>query len=126
MPETTPVPVRTYEIETSRGAFRVDLPETWKVTYGPVVGSDKTSVGRTMAFRAWESDNKQRLLISDVIAFRDISIPMKRRAVRKYGSEEWREDDGSWTGKRAEQVQKSWVDMDQLTDLPDEDDKPPF
>lgn len=107
-------PTKTYEIETSRGAVRIDIPESFKVTFGPIIGAGGGNKfgGSALAFRVWESDTKQRLLITDVVSFRDISIPMLRRAVRKFGSEEWSIDDGSWTGKRSEQVEKTWKPID--------------
>ncbi len=122
-----PVPsgnTRTYEIEFSDGsAIRVDIPEEWRVTYGPIVGAaatggempgkyrNRASLGGN-AFRAWENENRQRLLLTGVVSFRDIALPMLRRAVRKFGTSEWMEDDGSWKGSKSEQVQKSWRAMD--------------
>jgi hypothetical protein len=124
-----PVPegVRTYEIELSHGAVRVDIPESYRVTYGPVIGPGSkgggtAAYGTGNAFRAWENENKQRLLLTDVVSFRDLSLPMKRRAVRKFGTESWMADDGKWTGQKSLEVQKSWVDIDQIDERPAEDD----
>jgi hypothetical protein len=134
-----PEGVRTYEIELADGgAIRVDIPETYKVTYGPVIGPGAKGSGGTAAygsgnaFRAWENENRQRLLLTGVVGFRDISLPMKRRAVRKFGTETWMADDGKWTGQKSLEVQKSWVDIDQIDERPAEDEdsnqfgEPPF
>lgn len=127
--EKSDTSVRTYEIEFSNGsAIRVDIPETYKVTYGPIIGPGSAKSGGTAAygggnaFRAWENENRQRLLFTDVVRFRDISLPMQRRAVRKFGTEIWMADDGKWTGQKSLEVQKSWVDIDQIDERPPEDD----
>lgn len=130
---TDPVVARTYEVEFSDGsAIRVDIPETWKVTYGPIIGAgaqagDGTSIRRGKpsyggnAFRAWEAENKQRLLLTGVTSFRDTSLPMMRRAVRKFGSTTWVEDDGSWKGTKALDVEKRWVPVeDDTVEVPED------
>jgi hypothetical protein len=122
--------VRTYEIEFSDGsAIRVDIPESWKVTFGPIIGADGATTRKSgqynvkgLAFRAWETDTKQRLLLTGVESFRDISLPMLRRAVRKFGTETWMADDGKWTGQKSLEVQKSWVSIDMIDDRPPEGD----
>lgn len=116
MTDTT---IRTYEILTRHGKFRIDVPEAWKVTYGPVIGA-KGYDGAGNAFRVWESEKQQRALFADVISFRDLSLPMLREAVRKFGSEEWIADDGSYTGKKAGTVERRWVPADEIKDLPPE------
>ena len=127
-PAPVPEGVRTYEIELSQGAVRVDIPESYKVTYGPVVGPGTkgatVAYGTGMAFRAWENETRQRLLLTDVVSFRDLSLPMKRRAVRKFGTETWMADDGKWTGQKSLEVQKSWVDIDEIDERPPEDGAP--
>lgn len=126
--------VRTYEVEFLDGTTqRYRLPETWKVTFGPIIGAGKdtgtaeaaTHRGRHRngyAFRAWENENKQRLLLTGVIQFRDVSIPMEVRCVRRFGETTWFPDDGSWTGKKAELVQRAW----KSTDDPEYADRDPI
>lgn len=104
---------RTYELLTKDGKFRIDIPEAWKVTYGPVIGA-KGYDGGGMVFRVWESDKQQRALFSNVISFRDLSLPLQREAVRRYGAEDWSIDDGSYTGKRAELVERRWMNADEV------------
>ena len=117
---TTEEKTRTYEIVTQNaGRFRIEIPESWKVTYGPVIGS-KGYEGSGNAFRVWESEKQQRALFSNVVAFRDMSLPMLREAVRKYGTEDWVYDDGSWTGSRADLVERQWVSPDEIKTAPSE------
>jgi hypothetical protein len=120
--------IRTYEIVTQReGKFRIDIPETWKVTFGPVIGA-KGYESSGLAFRVWETDKQQRALFTNVTSFRDLSLPMMREAVRKFGTDDWIIDDGSWTGKKAEQVERQWVPADDVktetpqVTVPDDDD----
>lgn len=126
MAESADPAVRTYEITLKDGgAVRVDIPETWKVTFGPIAGAKGYDGGGGFAFRAWEAETKQRLLLTQVTGFRDIGLPMTRRAVRRFGSDDWFADDGSWTGKRADLVAHSWQPIDELAETepaPDDDD----
>lgn len=105
--------VRTYEIVTKDGKFRIDIPETFKVTFGPVIGA-KGYDGGGMAFRVWESETRQRALFINVVSFRDLSLPLMREAVRRFGAEEWIADDGSYTGKKAETVERQWRPADEV------------
>ena len=112
------VPVRTYEIEYDDTCLvRVDLPENWKVTFGPVVGSDKTTTGRTMAFRAWESETKQRLLLTGVRSFRDLSIPVTVRAIRPFGWPTWHMETEHWfRPEDMEKVECAWKPIEEVSD----------
>lgn len=108
---------RTYEIVTTRGKQRITVPDTYKVTFGAVVPGAKGGGGSYggWGLRIWESQDKQRAVFSDVISFRDLSIPVEIEAVRKFGSDnDWMIDDGSWTGKRAELVEKAWKSIDEV------------
>lgn len=70
---------RTYEIVTSEGRMRMSIPETWKVTYGPINPAGK-SYGTDNALRVYEDagKEKQRAIFTNVISFRDLSIPVQR------------------------------------------------
>jgi hypothetical protein len=102
---------RTYEITfTDRGPIRVTIPETWKVTFGAIVPSVKGGYSSGgFGLRIWEATDKQRAVFANVASFRDLSIEIMVAAVRKYGTEDWYADDGkSWTGDRADLVEKAW------------------
>lgn len=112
--------VRTYEIITNAGAFRIDVPMSARVTYGPIIGAAGKSTYGGNVLRIWQDKDHQLALFSDVTSFRDLSLPLQRQAVRRYGTDEWSIDDGSYHGKKAEQVEKKWVNVDDLTDRPPE------
>lgn len=109
---------RTYEIVTSHGKQRITVPETHKVTFGAVVPGAKANSysGGGWGLRIWESADKQRAVFSDVVSFRDLSIPVEVMAVRKFGEEDWTPDDGSYTGKKAETVEKAWKPIDEVNE----------
>ena len=109
---------RTYEIVTTRGKQRITVPDTYKVTFGAVVPGAKGSGSSYGAWglRIWESQDKQRAVFSDVLSFRDLSIPVEVQAVRKFGSDDWLLDDGSYTGKKGETVEKAWKSIDEIRD----------
>jgi len=113
----TDTEVRTYELAFKDGGVaRIDIPETWKITFGPVAGAKGVVEGAGFAFRAWQTEGQQRLLFTRVQSFRDVSLPMQVRAVRRFGAPdtEWFLDDGSWTGKKADLVERAWKPIDDV------------
>lgn len=111
--------VLTYEITFDSGrVVRVDIPSSYKITFGPIAGV-KGYEGTGNAFRAWEAETRQRILFTKVASFRDVSLPMSVRAVRRFGTEVWFRDDGSWTGDKARLVERAWRPSDELVDQRD-------
>lgn len=85
--ETTPTrtPTRTYLVE-QRGNVqrRVTVPEDWKVTFGPLAPGSKHMNGQEkLCLRMYETKEKQRAVFTDVVSFRDLSIPVEVRKVHK-------------------------------------------
>lgn len=77
-----------YEIITGEGRgskeeYRIEIPENWKVTYGKLHGGDSRSggMGDGCVLRIYESDTKQRAIFKNVISFRALTIPTKRKIV---------------------------------------------
>ena len=72
---------KTYLMELKGGKLRrVTVPAAWKVTFGPLVPSEiRHGDVRTFALRFYESKEQQRAVFTDVIAFRDISLPVEER-----------------------------------------------
>lgn len=132
---TEEVPTKTYEIVMIDGTRqRITIPATWKVSFGAIVpASAKSSAlsysGAGWGLRIWEAIDKQRAVYSGVAEFHDVSIPTEKMAVRRFGSEEWIADDGTWFGKKAELVERAWKPVDEIvaatpTPMPDEDAAP--
>jgi hypothetical protein len=76
------VETKTYLMEIRGGTLRrVTVPASWKVTFGPLVPSEiRHGDVRTFALRFYESkEEQQRAVFTDVIAFRDVSLPIEER-----------------------------------------------
>jgi hypothetical protein len=106
---------RTYEVRTTEGSYRIDIPADWKVTYGPVSPGTKGSYGEGNALRIYESDTKQRAIFTGVQSFRDVSIPVQRLMVKRKGSEEFESDtSGNRRGRTEVVVERKWVSVDEF------------
>jgi hypothetical protein len=103
--------VRTYEIETASGKLRIDIPEDWKVTYGPISIGAKSYDGGHLALRVYESDTKQRAIFTNVKSFRDLSIPVKREVVKRSGSDTWVVNDDSSRSSQESITERSWQEL---------------
>ena len=81
--------MRTYEVKTGEGTYRFDIPEGWKVTFGEIHPGIRS--GQAYVMRVWESKDKQRMVVRDVISFRDTSISITKLEANDYDSalNEW-------------------------------------
>jgi hypothetical protein len=111
--------IRTLEVRTRHeGLFRIEIPATWKVTFSKV--NPQAGGYEAMALRVYEGEEKQRACFSDVVSFRDISIPLTRR-VKKSKEQVNTERDGRKSSlKRKTEVDYEW------TAEPTDDDHGPF
>ena len=99
----------TYEVKTrSEGKLRITVPEDWKVTFGPVSPGGKYGGGGELALRFYESDTKQRAIFTDVVSFRDLSIPVQRQLKKSSGSQEWTADENGTESKAQTKVEREW------------------
>ena len=82
-----PVKLTTYFVERSDGRHqKVTVPSSWKVTFGPLTpGSKNYDGGAKPVLRFYESANKQRMVITNVLSFRDMSVSVeeKRTSVKQ-------------------------------------------
>jgi len=78
---------RTYLLIHQDGTRRkVTVPDSWKVTFGPlVVPRSTTNLAQKdkipIALRFYENENKQRAVFTDVVSFRDLSIEVLTEVV---------------------------------------------
>jgi hypothetical protein len=106
------VPIRTYLIETSdKNALQIEIPEDWKVTYGPVTPGSKSYGGDNYALRIYESDTKQRAIFTNVRSFRDLSIPVRRLIRSVEGESTWYEDESISSTASQTRVREEWKDV---------------
>lgn len=101
---------RTYEIQTTLGPIRMDIPDDWKVTYGPVSPGSKGGYGEGNCLRVYESETKQRAIFVGVTAFRDLSIPVQRLLVKRKGEDKWSADNTGNSSRNSKTViERKWV-----------------
>lgn len=112
-----------YLIEFENGKRRkVTVPASWKVTFGPaVVGADKVRTGTRykmpMAIRFYESKDQQKAIFTDVISFRDLSIPIEEERITKQDKIGQMEIDGSRKNVNISTKVREWVNPDDLDSL---------
>lgn len=105
--------VKTYLIDTNQGSLQIDIPENWKVTYGPVSPGAK-GYGNDLALRIYESDTKQRAIFTGVRSFRDMSIPVRRKITTESGVASWDIDENSSIENKNVSRQSTWVEADEV------------
>jgi len=65
---------------TPSETFMIEIPSTWKVTYGPMLPG--SGGNQTLCLRIYETDKMQRAIFQNVVSFRDLSLKILRRSVR--------------------------------------------
>jgi len=117
---------KTYEVVFTDGRRqRFTVPAAWKVSFGAIVPSAKgSSSSGAWGLRVWEATDKQRAVYSGVTEFWDISIPVEVRAVRKYGTDEWLLDDGSFKDEEVERQWKTEADIQRGPVSVEDEDEP--
>lgn len=101
--------LKTYLIETNNGSIQIDIPDDWKVTYGPVSPGAK-GYGNDLALRIYESETKQRAIFTGVRSFRDMSIPVRRKVTSETGATTWDHDENHSSQATNVNRKDSWVD----------------
>jgi hypothetical protein len=72
----------TYLVSRKTGDMKITVPSSWKVTFGPLNPGNKS--GGTCGdpcLRFYESETKQRAVITQVESFRDLSIAVEEKRV---------------------------------------------
>jgi hypothetical protein len=81
MAKKTEGAMTTYLV-TRKGGLdqRVTVPAHWRVTFGPLnPGSKNIAANGAPALRFYESPTQQRMVITDVICFRDMAIKVEEK-----------------------------------------------
>lgn len=106
---------RILEVRTSReGVFRIEIPADYKVTFSKV-NPAQNGYGGEMALRIYESDDKQRACFTDVVSFRDTSLPFKRRIKKTKERVESERTGKKRRVERESSAEHEWVDGDEDT-----------
>ena len=111
---------RTYLLEMNDGSKRkITVPSAWKVTFGPaVVATRNTSTNKfsgriPMAIRFYESKDQQRAIFTDVINFRDMSIPILEERVEVKTKRGTLSVDGANRNVSMNATIKQWLNPDE-------------
>ena len=119
----------TYLVEfTNDTKKKITVPETWKVTFGPVVRSlaNKNVSGdwrdkNPVALRFYESDTKQRAIFTNVKSFRDMSIKILEEEVTTKDKVGKMTIDGASKNVSVKAEMREWVNPD--AEVPQRDQK---
>lgn len=93
----------------SGSQFVIEIPANWKVTFSSVNPNSQSHVGGAYCLRVYEGE-KLRAVYCDIVAFRDLSIPMAREVRKETGSSSWENDsDGNFSESRSISVDRQLV-----------------
>lgn len=108
-----------YLIEFEDGKKRkITVPDDWKVTFGPAfVGKDTNRpTGQRykvpMAIRFYKSKDNQRAIFTNVVGFRDLSIPIEEEVTHTKEKQGYTEVDGKRKATSFQVKVKEWVNPD--------------
>lgn len=101
-----------YLLLGAKGDFVIEVPESWRLTFGAVNPGGPTH-GRDMhCVRVW-AGQRLRAVYCDVRGFRDLSIPLARKIEREVGEASWTSDSmGNFDGARKVTVQDGGFQLD--------------
>lgn len=83
-----------YLVKTNKGDgnFLIQVAASWKVTFGWVNPSSKGGgFNEGHCMRVWEGE-KLRAVFDNVVAFRDMSIPLAKEIRKETGNSKWESD----------------------------------
>ena len=95
--------------------IQIDIPATYKVTFGPAFITSKAYVGGKqvpMALRVYESDKMQLAIFTDVVSFRDLNIPMRVKQVKTQEKDGYIECEGVRKRTTFSATTSEWVNAD--------------
>ena len=115
---------RTYLLEMYDGSKRkITVPASWKVTFGPAAvprtapSGNKAFSGNAnkmpMAIRFYESKDQQRAIFTDVVNFRDMSIPILEERVEVKTKRGTLSVDGANRNVSMNATIKQWLNPDE-------------
>jgi len=89
--------------------FQLQVPASWKLTFGAVNPASQVSRHDLHCLRVWEGE-KLRAVFCDVRGFRDLSLPLARKVSRETGATTWTRDDmGNFEQSQKRQIEESYV-----------------
>lgn len=103
------------EVGRGGGAFVIEIPADWRVTFSNVNPAQGMGGGRDgYCLRVYEGE-KLRAVYGSVIGFRDLSIPLARKVQTEVGSAQWTRDDaGNLDSRKQITASVEWDQDDAL------------
>ena len=93
--------------------IQIDIPADWKITFGPLFTSTEKFHSRTpSALRIYETDKMQRAIFTDVVWFRDMSIPVRIKRKDIWEKQEYIERGGERKQTSQRKTTAKWVNPD--------------
>jgi len=116
MPKPETKETRTLLITKTDGEeIQIDIPSTYKVTFGPAFVGKKDEIGGKqvpMALRVYESDKMQLAIFTNVSSFRDIAIPMRIKKINTQTKQGIMEADGVKKATTFQVSTTEWLNPD--------------
>lgn len=105
--------IKTYEIVTVEDTFRIEIPASYKVTYGMLHPGTRGSWnynnnGGGFTLRIYESEAKQRACFQNVLSFRDVSLPLSRKTRKVNRSRNAADSDGGNESLSNLSIEENW------------------
>ena len=107
-----------YLVLQDRGEFVLEVPASFKLTFG-AVNPGAPPHGRDLhCLRVWATYNggkgDLRAVFCDVRGFRDVSIPLARKVQKETGSASWTMDsEGGFERSEKRQIERITIDDDE-------------
>lgn len=109
---------RTLLVSGPEGQFRITIPGTAHVTFGPTIPYERKSPGYApsrpdgYSLRVYETVKKDSLIavFCDVSQFRDLSIPHAKLVIREAGKSVWKSDEEGYKVEQEIKRDKTFVD----------------
>lgn len=109
------VPDVQYLVKSGEGDFIIEVPATWKLTFGyvnPAVTERGYGGQSAHCLRVYEAE-KLRAVYANVTSFRDLSIPLARKSNRETGQTTWERDDSSYEETKRIERETEWHEEDE-------------
>lgn len=109
----------TLLVQRERGGdFTIQIPASWKVTFGAVNPGSQPHGRDLHCLRVWEGE-KLRAVYCDVRGFRDLAIPMAVKVTKETGAASWMQDStGNFERSESRTLEERYESDDNLGDIP--------
>jgi len=101
-------------VHTDGTERRITVPSDWKVTFGPVAKGVNKTYQMPLALRFYENETRQRAIFTDVVSFRDMSIPILIRKEKTQEKKGFMECEGQKKATTFKATISEWINPDEI------------